>query len=278
LNECLAAHRETFGKTDDLAVGLQLTHSGRQARPHAQDRPEPLTAYAHPFLDRRFPGGVRQLADGELDLLVEDFVRAACRAQKAGYQFVDVKHCHGYLAHELLSARDREGRYGGSFENSTRFLREVVSGIRAEAPGLGVGVRVSVFDTVPYRRGADGVGVPEASAEGYRWAFGLLEGDAMDKALGPSPYWGMKKIWDTKANNHNGMFDRKGRVWFAATVRGQHTESAGVRWLDARTMAERRDAVHGSAFPGWRRRLDHSSHPNQHQRQRRDPAMPDLPI
>jgi 2,4-dienoyl-CoA reductase-like NADH-dependent reductase (Old Yellow Enzyme family) len=97
---------------------------------------------------------------------------------------VDVKHCHGYLGHELLSARDREGRYGGSFENRTRFLREVVSGIRAEAPGLGVGVRVSVFDTVPHRKGPDGVGVPEAEADGYRWAFGLLEDGRMDEALG----------------------------------------------------------------------------------------------
>ena len=35
----------------------------------------------------------------------------------------------------------------------------------------------------------------------------------------PSPYWGTEKIWDTKANNHNGMFDRKGRVWFAARFR-----------------------------------------------------------
>ncbi len=40
------------------------------------------------------------------------------------------------------------------------------------------------------------------------------------KPLAPSPYWGDEKIWDTKANNHNGMFDRKGRVWFAANVRG----------------------------------------------------------
>ena len=43
---------------------------------------------------------------------------------------------------------------------------------------------------------------------------------AIEKPMAPSPYWGEEKIWDTKANNHNGMFDRKGRVWFAATVRG----------------------------------------------------------
>jgi hypothetical protein len=43
---------------------------------------------------------------------------------------------------------------------------------------------------------------------------------ASDKLMQPSPYWGGEKIWDTKINNHNGMFDRKGRVWFAATLRG----------------------------------------------------------
>ena len=38
--------------------------------------------------------------------------------------------------------------------------------------------------------------------------------------LQPSPYWGTERVWTSKANNHNGMFDRKGRVWFAAAVRG----------------------------------------------------------
>jgi hypothetical protein len=42
---------------------------------------------------------------------------------------------------------------------------------------------------------------------------------ASDKPLQPSPYWGDAKTWDTKANNHNAMFDRLGRVWLAATVR-----------------------------------------------------------
>jgi NADPH2 dehydrogenase len=174
----VTAHRERFGAgaDSDLYVGLQLTHSGRYARPTAKDRPEPLTAYAHPVLDRRFPGGLRQLGDDDLDRLVEDFVRAARLAQGAGYQFVDVKHCHGYLGHELLSAAARPGRYGGSLENRTRFMREVIDGIRADAPGLGVAVRFSAFDTVPYRKDGAGQGVPEVDAAGYGSAFGLLSG------------------------------------------------------------------------------------------------------
>ena len=41
------------------------------------------------------------------------------------------------------------------------------------------------------------------------------------KPLGPSAYWGEEKLWDTRANNHNAMFDKKGRLWIAATVRGR---------------------------------------------------------
>jgi streptogramin lyase len=43
---------------------------------------------------------------------------------------------------------------------------------------------------------------------------------AIEKPLQPSPYWGDEKLWDSKANNHNSMFDRQGRVWLAAAVRG----------------------------------------------------------
>ena len=105
-DDLVAAHEGSFGKgaANDLVVGLQLTHSGRYARPNAWDRPEPLAAFAHPVLDRRFPGGVRILTDEDLDRLTEDFVRAAVLARRAGFQFVDVKHCHGYLGHELLAA------------------------------------------------------------------------------------------------------------------------------------------------------------------------------
>jgi len=178
------AHRNRFGANadGDLAVGLQLTHSGRYARPQV-GAPEPQVAYAHPQLDRRFPAGVRLLTDDDLDRLVETFVAAARLAKDAGYAFVDVKHCHGYLGHELLSARARAGRYGGSFENRTRFLRSVVDGIRATVPDLRVVVRLSAFDMGPFRKGESGVGVPEA--EGPASAFGALDsrGEDMDAAL-----------------------------------------------------------------------------------------------
>jgi 2,4-dienoyl-CoA reductase-like NADH-dependent reductase (Old Yellow Enzyme family) len=178
----VTAHRERFGSDRDLLIGLQLTHSGRYARPSATDRSEPRVAYQHPFLDSRFPAGVTLMSDEDLDRLVDDFVAAARLAWASGFAFVDFKHCHGYLGHELLSGRDRPGRYGGSFEHRTRFLRNAVAGIRAAVPGLMIGVRLSVFDTVPFKANAEGIGEAETAADGYRWSFGLLDGD-MDAAL-----------------------------------------------------------------------------------------------
>ena len=173
-DELLAAHREHFDTTDDLLVGLQLTHSGRFARPRDKRSLEPRVVYRHPLLDARF-GVVDDralLADDEIARLVDDFVAAARLAQRAGFSFIDIKHCHGYLGHEFLSAVDRPGRYGGSLENRTRFLRDIVAGVRAVAPGLEIGVRVSIFDFVPFKPGPDGMGVAVHSDRPYRHAFG----------------------------------------------------------------------------------------------------------
>jgi NADPH2 dehydrogenase len=172
-----AAHEERFGTTDDLMIGLQLTHSGRFARPTHHDQLEPKILYHHPLLDRKFhlPNDFPLMSDDEISQLIDQFVNAAKMVQAAGFHFVDVKHCHGYLGHEFLSAVDREGRYGGSFENRTRFLREVVAGIRAEAPGLEIGVRLSAFDYVPFHPDAEneGKGRPQdLGGEAYRYAFG----------------------------------------------------------------------------------------------------------
>lgn len=185
-NALVHAHRARFGPNadGDLHIGVQLTHSGRYARPDKTSTGQPRVAYAHPQLDARFPGGVRLLSDDELDRLVDTFVAAARLARDAGFSFVDLKHCHGYLGHELLSARTRAGRYGGSLENRTRFLRSIVDGIRATAPDLGLAVRLSAFDMGPFRKDEDGVGVPEEG--GPASAFGALDSRAenMDAALG----------------------------------------------------------------------------------------------
>ncbi|HRE47744.1 MAG TPA: hypothetical protein PLD47_08465, partial [Aggregatilineales bacterium] len=170
----LTAHAEDeHSDPAALLIGLQLTHSGRFARPNDKKRLEPRTLYRHPVLDGKF--GISDdaplLSDEEIAALVEDMVRAAVLAAQIGFQFVDIKHCHGYLGHEFLSAIDRPGRYGGSFENRTRFLREIVSGMRAAAPSLRIGVRLSAFDMLPYKPDANRIGTPETGAP-YRYAFG----------------------------------------------------------------------------------------------------------
>lgn len=188
----LTAHRERFGSTDDLLLGLQLTHSGRFSRPNESGRPEPWILYHHPILDTRV--GIRPdddsriLSDEQIDRLIDDYVAAARIAAGVGFDFVDVKACHGYLGHEFLSAHTRPGRYGGSLENRTRFLRDVIERIREACPGLGIGVRMSVFDSVPFEDDPEsrvtnrkGVGRP-AAYQGclpYRYGFGVNERDPL---------------------------------------------------------------------------------------------------
>jgi 2,4-dienoyl-CoA reductase-like NADH-dependent reductase (Old Yellow Enzyme family) len=181
LREALVAEHARQWSTEDLFVGLQLTHSGRFARPNPGGALEPVILYHHPWLDQKYGVAADHptLSDNDIGHLVDDFGGAARLAQRAGFAFVDVKHCHGYLGHEFLSACDRPGRYGGSFENRTRFLREVVAAIRSAAPGLLIGVRLSAFDFMPFRPRPDGAGEPawpdesgSAASRSYPYAFG----------------------------------------------------------------------------------------------------------
>lgn len=179
------AHIEQIGSDEGLVIGLQLTHSGRFARPNRKDALEPRIAYSHPLLDEKFNVNVDEamLSDDDLYDLIQDFIRAAIIARELGYDFVDIKHCHGYLGHELLSAHTRKGDFGGSFENRTRFLREITQGIRKEAPGLEIGVRFSAFDMPPFHPdgttsdGKLGPGTPDdyETTLPYRYGFGLNE-------------------------------------------------------------------------------------------------------
>lgn len=165
-------HEEQFGNTDDLLVGLQLTHSGRFSRPVKLIDAKIL--YRHPLLDAKFKLAADHpvMTDDDIEALIDDFIDAAALAYQAGFDFVDVKHCHGYLGHEFLSAVDRPGKFGGSFENRTRFLREIVQGIRERVPGLRIGVRLSAFDWIPFRPGSEGTGEAEAWQGVYPYAFG----------------------------------------------------------------------------------------------------------
>ncbi len=196
LREALVkAHRECYGNVDDLVIGFQLTHSGRFCRPYDKDRWEPRVAYRHPILDRRFhvENDDQVLSDGEVRVLIESYVQAARVAADVGADFIDIKHCHGYLLHEFLSAYTRPGKYGGSFENRTRILREIVQGIRESGNRIDIGVRLSAFDLVPFRpdpgrsaSGTVGPGIPEDYQDciPYRYAFSTRQEDPVNYDLG----------------------------------------------------------------------------------------------
>jgi 2,4-dienoyl-CoA reductase-like NADH-dependent reductase (Old Yellow Enzyme family) len=184
---CRAAHREHWGDDTDLAIGFQLTHSGRFCRPHSKEW-ESRVAYRHPLLDRRFnvTSDTQVLSDDDMDALIAAYVSAARIAREAGADFIDIKHCHGYLLHEFLGAHTRPGRFGGSFENRTRPLRDIVAGLRADGNPIDVAVRLSLFDMVPHRPdpersqpGKLGPGIPEdfSGCLPYRYGFGVCADD-----------------------------------------------------------------------------------------------------
>ena len=185
-DELIAAHRDHFSTTDDLLIGLQLTHSGRFCCPNRHKNFEPRIAYHHPLLDPKFgidPGDDSVvLTDDDLERLADDYVTAACLAHDVGYQFVDVKACHGYLLHELLSARTRTGRFGGDFEGRTRMLTTIIERIGGQCPGLMIGVRLSAFDVVPFQQGTES-GEPAGHALPYQHGFGLDPQKPLDMDL-----------------------------------------------------------------------------------------------
>ena len=175
-HEMVEAHRQRFGTAADLMVGLQLTHSGRFCRPHDRSVLEPTIVYHHPILDSKYPPAAdcSPVSDRAVSSIVEAFAAAARLAAGIGFDFIDLKSCHGYLGHEFLSARHREGRYGGCLENRTRFLRELIEAVRISAPGLEIGVRLSAYDSVPFAVDPrTGRGVPLEQHDRYTWGFGV---------------------------------------------------------------------------------------------------------
>lgn len=123
----LAAQQEGGG---EVMLVLQLTHSGRYSRPAGV--PAPMAAQSMPPLERAMPEMpvAAPVSEDYLKKLEESFVAAAALAEQAGFDGVDMKSVHGYLAAELLGARCRAGVYGGSYENRTRFLKNCLSGMR----------------------------------------------------------------------------------------------------------------------------------------------------
>ena len=181
LADCRAAHREAFGHDRDLLLGLQLTHSGRFSFRR------PLLATRDPILDpltrdkstgRFVDASTPLLRDDDLKRIEDQYLAAARLAARIGCDFVDIKQCHRYLLSELLAAKNRPGEYGGSLENRTRLVRNVVTRIRAELPTLLIASRFNAYDSIPYRgEGADFIGAPCPHELPLTTAFGTDPND-----------------------------------------------------------------------------------------------------
>ncbi len=142
-------------------AGIQLAHAGRKAStpPPWENRPVTLTEAeggwpivapsAIPFDDGCIVPSA--LTEEEIQDIVAAFVQAARRSLLAGFRIAEIHAAHGYLLHQFLSplSNQRTDRYGGSFENRTRLLRDIVTAVRGVWPeNLPLLVRISATDWV----------------------------------------------------------------------------------------------------------------------------------
>jgi 2,4-dienoyl-CoA reductase (NADPH2) len=156
---------ESMGPGHKPVIVAQLTHSGRYSRPGGDGGPmipqrdpyrDPMVPQKepNPNAKSKIPDDWPLVTDEYLDKLQASYVEAARIAFEAGFDAVDIKSCHGYLINELFACHNRKGRYGGPFENRTRFVLEVIDKIRSE---LGedalITTRLGIYDAIPYPYG-----------------------------------------------------------------------------------------------------------------------------
>ena len=140
-------------------AGIQLAHAGRKAsvgRPWEHDSKvdeskggwrDVVAPSAIPFSpDYAMPAA---LSEDGIAGVVRSFGEAARRAFEAGYRVIELHGAHGYLMHEFLSplSNQRTDRYGGSFENRTRIVREAANAVRTQWPErFPLFIRISATD------------------------------------------------------------------------------------------------------------------------------------
>ncbi|MHC4885906.1 MAG: oxidoreductase [Planctomycetota bacterium] len=131
----------------DCVILFQISHSGRNSNTVFSEK----TTVAPGFEDVG-----RYLSEDEIQDILDGFVEGSLLAEEAGADGVDFKLCHGYFGAELLRPQNtRDDRWGGSFENRTRFLREGVEAIktRRKSEDFILGSRISMYEGI---RGACG--------------------------------------------------------------------------------------------------------------------------
>jgi 2,4-dienoyl-CoA reductase-like NADH-dependent reductase (Old Yellow Enzyme family) len=145
----------------------QLTHSGELSHPGFSRRVcvKPLAGF-----------GGDLLSEEDIERIMDQFVQAAKIAHDCGADGVDFKNCHGYLGSQLVRPyNDRKWKYGGSFENRTRFTYEVYERIHKEVndPKFIVGSKVSIWEGFPGGQGSAG---PDSPVMDIRESLELVKG------------------------------------------------------------------------------------------------------
>lgn len=150
-------------------IFLQIWHGGRACHPLLNDSRQPVapSAIAITNDESHTPEGKkpyevpRALEDNELPEIVAGFREAASNAKKAGFDGIEVHGANGYLLDSFLrdSANHREGLYGGSFENRSRLLLEVIDAVTEVWGSDRVGVRISPLNTYNSMKDSDPVGL-----------------------------------------------------------------------------------------------------------------------
>lgn len=147
--------KETCFKTNGFepVVIMQFTHSGRYSKPNGV--PEPIIAYNNPLFEKDSPiSRDRIISDDDIKRIEAKIGSTAKIAESIGFDGVDVKACHRYLGSELMSAYLREGEYGGSFENRTRFIvNSIANSIANTSSNFITTTRLNVYDGFPYPYG-----------------------------------------------------------------------------------------------------------------------------
>ena len=179
--------------------------------------------------------------DSEIEKLIACYIRAAKVAWDAGADFVDIKHCHGYLLHEFLSAFTRPGKYGGSFDNRTRILRDIVAGIRADGNKIEIGVRLSAFDLVPFKPdpalaepGKPGPGIAEDFSHclPYRYGFGVDQDNPLEYDLTETIHF-VELCGEARREN----LEPERRLAVLQSAHPTPRRVSSQRWLPARTRS-----------------------------------------
>ncbi len=174
-------------------VIVQLTHSGRYSKP--EGTPAPLIAYNNPIFEKDNPiDKSRIVTDDYLDTLCEKLINGAVWAKKLGFDGADIKSCHRYLLSEILSAYNREGKYGGSFENRTRLLTTAVKESKIlTGKDFIITSRLNVYDGFEYPYGfavKEGCGITPDFTESKMLVKQLVANgiDMIDMTMG-NPYF-----------------------------------------------------------------------------------------